>query len=95
MTRQVGGSNVTVEVLSVQTGAPLAGVIVPVAPNVYTDPEFTSAVSSLTSGGDGACRFYATPGVYVFTPPAQAAAIESVEVLGQELGSGRIDGGAP
>jgi hypothetical protein len=92
--RQVAGSHVTVEVLSRETGAPLGHAAVTVTPPVYTTPELTVPVAALTSGGDGALRFYAAPGVYTFSTAAPAD-IEQVEVLGQEEGTGIIDGGAP
>lgn len=94
MTRVEHGPNVTVELLSKQTGAPLPGAVVTVTPRVYTDAEMTNQVSTVTSGGDGAIRFYAPPGTYTFTTTAPAV-LEPVEVLGVETGVGVIDGGAP
>lgn len=93
--RTVSGPQITLEVLSKQTGAPLGAVTITVNQQVYTDPEMTAAVSSLTTRGDGTASCYAPPGVYTFTAPANATPLEQVEVLGGEYGTGIIDGGSP
>lgn len=88
MARIIDGSNyVAVMVRTSDTGQGIPGAVVTPSAPVFSDQEMTTQVATVTTGADGAARFYAKPGVYTFTTTATgAAAIESVEVLSRALG---------
>lgn len=94
MARIVTGPYVSGEVTSKQTGAPLAAVTVTVNHTVYTDPEMTAAVTTVTTNGSGIFSFYAPPGLYTFTvSDTNAVPLESVEVLSGDQGNSPSTGG--
>lgn len=88
MTRLVPGPQISGVVYSKQTGAPLAGVTVTPSAALYTTPEFTTPVSTLTTDGEGGFAAYAQPGVYTFTISDSSGVIpEPVEVRSPDQGT--------
>src|SRR5436190_17518913 len=88
MARLVSGPQITGQVRNKQTGAALGPVTVTVNQTVYTDPEFTTATTTLTTDGQGRFSCYAEPGTYTFTSSEPLVGpIEPVEVLSPDMGA--------
>lgn len=86
--RLVPGPQISGVVYSKQTGAPLAGVTVTPSQALYTTPEFTTPVSTLTTDGEGGFAAYAQPGVYTFAVSDPSGVIpEPVEVRSPDQGT--------
>lgn len=87
MSRTVSGPLVTLHVTA--SGHPMPSTVVTIAGgDAFSDPELATAITTVTTDGAGDAQFYCPPGVYTFTASGSDA-IESVEVLGQELGDER------
>jgi hypothetical protein len=86
--RIVSGPQITGQVRNKQTGSSIGPVTVTVNQTVYTDPEFTTGTTTLTTDGAGRFSCYAEPGTYTFTSSEPLVGpIESVEVLSPDMGA--------
>lgn len=87
MSRIVSGPLVTLHITA--SGHPMPSTVVTIAGGgVFSDPELSTAITTVTTNGTGDAQFYAPPGVYTFTATGSDT-IESVEVLSPDLGDER------